>query len=102
DHHVDAEMLPDVAEKIQKADGCDPGRVVEQFGFVGAGLKVKEATELFFHLGDVVLEGFGCEKLALGRPSAGVADESGGAAGECEGSMACLLEAAKGEQGDEI
>src|SRR5690606_8783239 len=69
---------------------------------VGAGVEVEEAAELFLHPGDVVLEALGGEELALDGSSAGIANQSGRAAGECERTVARQLKAAKAEKRNEI
>ena len=66
-HLVDGEVLADVAQEIEEADGGGPVGVVHQAGGVGRGVEVEQAAELFLDPGDVVGQDFLGEQLALLR-----------------------------------
>ena len=102
DHLVDGEMLADVAQEIEEADGRRPARVIQQAGGIGGGVEIEQAAELFLDLGDVGVEHFLGEQLALLRLAAGVADGAGGAAGERDGVMAQQLKPAQRQQRHQV
>jgi hypothetical protein len=102
DHHIDGEVFAGIAEELEVADVTGPGGVIEELGGVGGGIEVEEFGELGFDALDIVIEDFAGEELAFLGFTAGVTDEAGGAAGDGDGVVAGELEAAEGEEGDEV
>src|SRR5581483_10462396 len=102
DHHVDGKMLADVAQEFEVTDGSGPGGVVEEAGGIDLGVEVQEAAELFLDGGDVGVEDFAGEQLAFGGLAAGIADGTGGAAGNGDGIMAEQLESPEREERNEV
>src|SRR5581483_5016878 len=94
-------MLADVAQEFEVTDGSGPGGVVEEAGGVDLGVEVQEAAELFLDGGDVGVEDFAGEQLAFGGLAAGIADGTGGAAGNGDGIMAEQLESPEREERNE-
>lgn len=101
DHLIDGEVLADVAEEVEEADGAEPVGVVDEASGVGGGVEVEEACELGSDGGDVGGDLVFGEELAFLGFAAGVADAAGGAAGDGDGVVAGELEAAEGDEGDE-
>ena len=66
------------------------------------GFKIQQLGELHLHAGDVVVENFLGEQLALGGLAAGIANGTGRAAGDGNRMMAEQLKPSQREQRHEI
>ena len=95
-------MLSDVAQEIEQRDFARPVGVVEQFGRVFGGLKIEELGELRFHRGDVGGEQFWREQIALGGLAAGIANGTGGPAGERDWMVAKFLKTPQRNERHEV
>lgn len=103
DHGVDRDVLAGVAEEVEEADLAHPGGVVDELsGVFDVFGEVEQAGELDTDLGDVVVEDFLGEQLAFGLLAGGIADGSGGTAGEGDGLVAVVLEASQSDERNEV
>src|SRR3954452_11622054 len=91
-HHVDREVLADVAQEVESRHLLGPLDVVREDR--GATLEIDEALELRPHPLQPRADQLLGDELTLGRPPAGVADEPGGTAREHDGAMPGQLEPA--------
>ena len=74
-------MLTDLAQEIEIGHTRHPVGVIEQLRGIGGRFKIQQLGELLLHCGDVLLECFACEQIALGGFAAGIANGPGGTAG---------------------
>ena len=95
-------MLADVAEEIEHAHGRHPVGVVDEDGGIFRAGEVEQVAELAHDAGDVGVDGFLGEEIALGRFAARVADHAGGAAGEDDGLVSGELEPAEHDEAEEV
>lgn len=94
DHHVDREVLADLAQEVEVVERHGPVGVVHQFCRIRA-VEVQQLRELGLDRRDVVFELFPGQQVALGRLAGGIADHPGGAAGQRQRLVAGELEAAQ-------
>ena len=102
DHLVDGKMLSNVAQKIEERNVLRPRGIVHEPRGILFRFKIEQLGELHFHAGDVVIENFLREQLALGGLAARIADGTGRAAGDGDRMMAEQLKPAQREQRHEI
>jgi hypothetical protein len=101
-HHVDREVLADVAEEVEVAHACGPGGVVDHPGRVHRRVEVEEPRELALDAGEVLVQLLPGEEVALGGLARGVADHAGGAPGQGDRVVAVQLEAAQRQLADQV
>ena len=103
-HLVDGEVLAHLAQELDQAERAKPLGVVEQKSLSCSGRRreVQEAPELAPYPLEVCLKLLARQKGAFVRLATGIADETGAPAGEKYRAVAGHLEAAQGENTEEM
>jgi len=101
-HLVHGKMLPDITQEFEEQDALGPGRIVHQARRVLPGLKIQQPGQLDFYTGDIAIQDFFGQQLALLRLATGIADASGRATGHGDGRMPEQLEPSQRQQRNEI
>ena len=65
-HHVDREMLADIAQKIEERHRRGPRGVIDETGGVGGNGEIEQLRELHLNARDVGTQHLGGEQGALG------------------------------------
>jgi hypothetical protein len=91
-HRVHAEVLADVAQEADQVELRQPVEVVDDARRVRT-LEVEEALELLALAGEVGVEQFGGEQVALRRLAARIPDHAGAATDDRDGVMSRALQA---------
>ena len=102
EHHVDGEVLADVAEELQVAEAAHPVVVVHQQGRMGAAVEVEKPLKLPLDRRHVRLEDLQGKQLALLALTARVADHPGRPAHQGDRPMPGLLKSPQDHQGHEV
>jgi hypothetical protein len=103
DHHVDGEVLADVAQHVDETKPVQPVQVVDQHRRVGPGLvEVEQALEDPALAGHVGLHLLAVHEHPLGVPPGGVTDEAGASAHDHDGLVAGPLPVHEQFYGDQV
>src|SRR6478609_9041048 len=101
DHHVDREVLADVAQHLQVADALEPIRVVQDDGCIRSA-EIQQALEDRALAGHVLLDLLERHQGALRVLAGWIADHAGAASGDHDGAVACLLKASQEQDRDQV
>ena len=101
-HHVHRKVLADVAQEIEQGHVGRPIGIVHQPGRVELGIEVQQTGQLLFDAGNIVIEQFTGGQLSFRIPAAGIADETGGAAGEGDRPVSEQLKAAQPQKRHQV
>ena len=101
EHGVHGEVFTDVTQEVEAVHAAEPVGVVGHDGGVFA-VEFQEGFELVADAFHPTGHGFGCVQAAFGGFEAGVANHAGGTAHQGNRGVACVLEAAQHQHGQQV